>query len=269
MRPAAALSLANCRNSRASTRSGCCLQWSYCSVRFGGQPTHGTGMRGSGGASGSSAKRVTAQWYGCPAKTPTPRTVAEKATWNWTAKSAPEEMPLIVTLRGSMVRLVTGCGGRWLSASTPSTSDAQNEGSCAYVHPEVFEARHCPLTESQPSSRATASSSERSTLPASAAPRTSPPNLAAGQSRAAEIEACASYAFHASTGISNSVVNELSSRYGRHRLALMPQALAALRGTHGTGSVALICGPLAQTSRPLLRARWATGVYSSKPARPV
>jgi hypothetical protein len=39
---------------------------------------------------------VTAQWKGWPANTPTPVTVLEKATWNCTAKSAPDEMPLMV-----------------------------------------------------------------------------------------------------------------------------------------------------------------------------
>ena len=41
-------------------------------------------------------KRVTEQWYACPAKTPTPRMTELCATCRFTTKSAPELMPEMV-----------------------------------------------------------------------------------------------------------------------------------------------------------------------------
>ena len=63
-----------------------------------------------GETSGSPSNMVTAQWYGCPAKTPTPFTVAENATWNWTTKSAPLLSPEIEMPEGAMSSAGSGAG---------------------------------------------------------------------------------------------------------------------------------------------------------------
>ena len=79
---------------------------------------------------------MTAQWYGCPAKTPTPRTTEEKATWNCTAKSAPDEMPEMVTAEVLMLR-VGSAMCRSFAVEVPAAQDGQrravvkNEKSCA------------------------------------------------------------------------------------------------------------------------------------------
>ena len=69
-----------------SPRGGGCLQWSYWMVLPAGQPkqwlTSAAGLPSSA-MSLSPGKYVTAQWYGWPAKTPTPRTTELNAIASW------------------------------------------------------------------------------------------------------------------------------------------------------------------------------------------
>ena len=103
-----------------STYSGFCLQWSYSRVLPVGQPMQ-TGTLWLGGNSGSLGKRVTEQWYACPAKTPTPEMTEECATWRLTTKSAPEDMPLIVMPFGSILSGGSGEAGGGGAGEGPGT----------------------------------------------------------------------------------------------------------------------------------------------------
>ena len=67
-------------------------------------------------------KRVTEQWYACPAKTPTPRMTELCATCRFTTKSAPELMPEMVMPSGSMSSAGRGGAGELSTPSARSSS---------------------------------------------------------------------------------------------------------------------------------------------------